>query len=441
MTKVVTKSETGSRTLQLAKMSLMKKLFTVLYLCLSITAMAQTDTAALGAGATDMVFYNATTKVKTTASNEDWQLAFGVRSAIPPYKTNQAAVIRINEAIGVELYKSPAQKVSGWSSFDTTGWRGWQRMHNPDTTWTIGAFNVNKDFGNDYNYGWGAYSFGPHSVIGDSSVYLLKMQDGSFRKIAILNLQYDTAYNFWFDKLDNTDFTAGQVRKRPYSNKMFAYYNLDTKATLDKEPAISDWDMVFTRYNNTVFNSSDLSQDMGVLTNDSKIVFAAGGSTGAQTCYSGPYSTYINVIGKTWMASAAPDSLSYFVADAGTSQTLYKFAMNYFGGSYTGNMAFTIAATSCSTTGVSDIQGTQPLTVYPVPAADVLHLTLASDAAYDADLLLTDISGRIISRQTYPIASGQNSISLSTATLQSGNYIISLTTATGKESRMISVIK
>ncbi len=440
MTKVLTKSEMGGRTLQLVKMSLMKKLFTVLYLCLSTAAIAQTDTADLGAGATDMVFYNATTGTKTSASNEDWHLAFGVRSAIPPYKTNQAAAIRINEAIGVELYKSPNQKVSGWSAFDTTGWSGWQRMHNPDTTWTIGALNINKDFGNDYNYGWGAYSFGSHSVVGDSSIYLIRMPDHSFRKLAILNLQYDTAYNFWFDKLDNSDFATGQVRKRPYSTKMFAYYSLDTKTVMDKEPAISDWDMVFTRYNNTVFNSSDLSQDMGILTNDSRAVFAAGGSTGSQPCYSGAYSSYINVIGKSWMQSTAPDSLSYFIANAGTTQTLFKFSMVYFGSSYTGKMAFNSNQSSCSN-GINDEAADNTLIAYPIPASDRLYLSMPSDIAYDTQITLSDISGRVISTQRYTITSGQNKISLDIASLQNGNYMLSAGTPTGKASRMIAVIR
>lgn len=419
----------------------MKKLFTVLYLCLSACAIAQSDTATLGSGATDMVFYNAATGTKTTASNVDWQLAFGVRSAIPPYKTNQAAVIRINEAIGVELYKSPNQRVSGWNSFDTTGWRGWQRMHNPDTTWTIGAFNVNKDFGNDYNYGWGAYAFGPHSVIGDSSVYLLKLPDGSFRKIAILNLQYDTAYNFLFDKLDNSDLTAGQVRKRPYSNKMFAYYSLTTKSVMDKEPAISDWDMVFTRYNNTTYDAANLSQDMGVLTNDNKVVYAAGGNAGTQPCSNGPYSTYINVIGKSWMASTSPDSLSYFIAAAGTTQTLYKFKMQFFDGSSTGNMGFALTTSACSATGITSLQSQDELHIYPVPAVDVLHLSIYAESSYEANIALTDISGRVISTQRYAITSGSNDILLNTTTLQNGNYIVSVSTPSARYSRMISVIR
>lgn len=418
----------------------MKKLFTCLCLCISIYAIAQTDTAYLGAGATDMVFYNAANGAKTNASNVDWHLAFGVRAAIPPYKTNQAAAIRINEAIGIELYKSPNQKVSGWNSFDTTGWRGWQRMHNPDTSWTIGAFNVNKDFSNDYNYGWGSYAFGPHSVLGDSSVYLLKMPDGTFRKIAILNLQYDTAFNFQFDKLDNSSFSMGQVRKRPYSNKMFAYYNLDTKSVMDKEPAISDWDMVFTRYNNTSYDAANLNQDMGVLTNDSRSVAAIASSTATQPCYGGPYSTYINVIGKSWMQSTTPDSLTYFIADRNTSQNLYKFDMRYFGGSYTGRMGFTSSTSACAT-GISDIATQDALQAYPVPASDLLHLLLTTEAGYESTITLADITGRAVRTETRGIAAGTNDIRLNTAGLQSGNYLLSLTTSAGKVSRMISIAR
>lgn len=418
----------------------MKKLFTVLSFCFSIAAVAQTDTADLSAGATDMVFYNAATRTKTHASNLDWHLAFGVRSAIPPYKTNQAAAIRINEAIGVELYKSPSQKVSSWSSFDTTGWTGWQRMHNPDTTWTIGAFNVNKDFSNDYNYGWGSYNFGPHSVIGDSSVYLLKMPDGSFRKIAILNLQYDTAYNFIFDKLDNSDLTTGQVRKRPYSNKMFVYYSLSAKSVMDKEPAITDWDMVFTRYNNTNYDAGNLSQDMGVLTNDSRVVGAMASSVATQPCYNGPYSTYINAIGKTWMQSTSPDSLTYYVAADGSSQTAYRFVMNYFGGSYTGQMAFTTSTSSCAT-GITDVAADGALTVYPVPASDVVHISLASATAYAGTISVTDVAGRALIAESHTLTAGLNHISFNTAILQPGNYILSINTASGTVSRMIAVAR
>jgi hypothetical protein len=148
----------------------MKNILVLLALCWTIGAIAQSDSVSLGAGATNMVFYNVATGAKTVAANDDWHLAFTVKAAIPPYNTNQAAAIRINEAYGLKLFRSPNQKLDVWSSFDTTGYTSWQQMHNPDTTWTIGAFNINKNFGDDYNYGWGEYAFALHSVESDLSI-------------------------------------------------------------------------------------------------------------------------------------------------------------------------------------------------------------------------------------------------------------------------------
>jgi hypothetical protein len=416
----------------------MKNILVLLSLCWTIGAIAQSDSVSLGAGATNMVFYNVATGTKTVAANDDWHLAFSVKPAIPPYNTNQSAAIRINEAYGLKLFRSPNQKLDVWSSFDTTGYTSWQQMHNPDTTWTIGAFNINKNFGDDYNYGWGEYVFALHSVESDSSIYLLQLPDGEFRKFAILNLDYDTVFNVQYDKLDNSDFTAGHIEKKPYRTKSFVYYNLETKTVMDKEPAVTTWDMVFTRYNNTTYNSSDLSQDMGVLTNDANKTYVASGATAQQQCYNGSGSSYINTIGKSWMSSTAPDSLSYFVS--GNISGNFKFTMTVFDGSYNGLMGFN--TNRCAATGVADIMsGSNELTAYPVPASDVLNVKLMSASESTVSIQLLDMSGRVISAQTASMSSGTNNMSINTSTLQSGNYILSVSSETYKMNRMVTVVK
>jgi hypothetical protein len=413
----------------------MNKILTLLTLCFSLSAFAQNDSVTLGAGATDMVFYNIGTGTKTTASNNDWHIAFTVRPALFPYNTNQAAALRINEANGLKLYRSPNQTLTTWSTFDTAGYTGWQQLHNPDTTWTIGAFNVNKDFNNLYNYGWGNYVFAEHSVVSDSSIYLLQLPDGSFRKFAMLALVYDTAFEVQFDKLDNSDFTTQEVRKIPYRTKSFVYYNLETKTILDKEPALTDWDMVFLRYTNS-YDSTNITKDMGILTNDAKSVYAASGSTAQQACYSGTYSNYINVIGKSWMDqndSIIP-GLAYFIS-GGT-----RFAMAEFGGSATGLMGFDISL--CSTAGIADVNSnTSAISAYPVPASDILNVKLSSDNQTDASIQLLDMSGRMIQSQSAIIRSGENNFSLNISALQSGNYILSVSSAGGKMNRMVSVVR
>lgn len=416
----------------------MKKILVLLSLCCTISAFAQFDSVSLGAGATNMVFYNVTTGTKTVAANDDWHLAFTVKPAIPPYNTNQAAAIRINEAYGLKLYRSPNQKLDAWGSFDTTGYTGWQQMHNPDTTWTLGAFNVNKDFGDDYNYGWGEYAFALHSVESDSSVYLLQLPSGEFRKFAILNLDYDTVFNVQYDKLDNSDFTTGHIEKKPYRTKSFVYYNLETKSIMDKEPAVNAWDMVFTRYNNTVYNSTDLSQDMGVLTNDANKTYVASGSVAQQQCYNGTGSSYINTIGKSWMSSTTPDSLSYFVS--GDISGNFKFTMTQFDGSYNGLMGFNV--NKCNATGIADVNINEAnMVAYPVPASDMLHIKLVSETESAASIQLLDMSGRVISSQNTSVSSGENDFTVNISSLQSGNYILSVSSASGKINRMVSVVR
>ena len=291
----------------------MKQLCTIFSLFFSLATFAQMpDSVSLGAGANDMVFYNAGTRIKTTTANHDWHIAFSTRPAAFPNNTNQSAAVRINEAFGLKLYHS-TQKLSTWSTFDTTGWQGWQQMHNPDTTWTIGAFNINKNFADAYNYGWGGYHFSAHNVVGDSTIYMIVMPDGSFRKFAILDLAYDTAFHVQFDKLDNSDFKLQEIRKIPYRTKSFVYYNLDTKVIMDKEPAISAWDLIFLRYTHLSPPSANQSQDIGILTNDANTVYSASGATAQQPCYTGPGSIYINVIGKTWH-DFNPDSVIHGIS-------------------------------------------------------------------------------------------------------------------------------
>ena len=418
----------------------MKHIFVLLSLCTSLCALAQNDSVSLGAGATDMVFYDVNTGTKTPASNMDWEIAFSVRPANFPFQTNQSAAIRINEANGLKLYRSPSQKLDVWSTFDTTGYTGWQRMHNPDTTWTIGAFNINKNFADSYNYGWCQYTGAPlHELAGDSSIYLLVLPDGTYRKLALLDLIYDTAYHFQFDKLDNTDFTLQEVRKKPYRTKSFVYYDLYTKTIRDKEPALSAWDMVFLRYNNTAYNGTNLSQDMGILTNDAHSTYAASGSEAQQSCNSNTAFNYINVIGKSWLDQnySIILGLAYFVS--GGISGSYKLTMTDFGGSTTGVMGFSIER--CTQTAISDVRAASTLAVYPIPTTDMLHIRLSSDNESPASIQLMDMSGREILSQNAYIYSGENNFALNIASLQSGNYILSVSSASGKINRMVSVEK
>jgi len=389
-----------------------------------------------------MVFYSLANGAQTSAPNNDWHIAFSVRHVQPPFNTYLGVAIRINEAYGLQLYLCPNQKLSQFSTFDTTGWQSWTRFHNPDTTWTFGAFNANTNFSDPYNYGWGEYSLSDHNVNTDSAIYLIVMPDGSFKKFAMQALIYDTVYDFQYANLDNSGLTNQQVLKNPYPTKSFVYYNLLTNSVLDKEPALANWDLVALRYNNTSYNPANLSQDIGILTNDANSAYAASGTAAQQSCYTGSgFSNHINVIGKSWMGAPGDTvipGLAYFIQTASSG---YKLTVTAFGGAATGVVAFTLS-TCASQTGISEVSSANiQADVYPIPASDGINVTVNSTEDANAGIKLIDMTGRTIISENMILSPGTNTLGLNTADIQPGNYILSISTPACGVNKLISIVK
>ena len=438
----MTKSGLSRGTLHHKQIIKMKRLFTALLCSLTLCSFAQNDSLSLGAGANNMVFYNLATHTKTTAANDDWHIAFSAQyiNGFSYPLTSIAAAVRINEAYGLKLFRSPTQKLAQYSTFDTTGWRGWQQMHNPDTTWNIGAFNINRDTADQFNYGWGEYNGVSHNIYSDSSVYLIQLPDGSFKKFALLNLIYDTAFNVQYANLDNSGATIKGISKSPASNvKSFYYLNLNNDSIMDKEPALTDWDLMAFRYTNTGYNAANTTQDIGILTNENNSQYAASGATAQQNCYQGIYSTRINVIGKTWMGAPGDTlipGLAYFIQ---TPSSGYKFTVTGFGGATTGVINFTVG-TCAIANGISEISSAD-MSIYPVPASDLLNVRVSSTEESNTTIELLDMTGRVIVSQNAAMHTGENNFAINLQSVQSGNYIVALSSAAGKVNRMISVVK
>jgi hypothetical protein len=417
----------------------MNRFFTIIFCTVALAAFAQTDSVSLGAGATDMVFYSFADGVQGTAANNDWHIAFADRyiAGFTYTSTSQAAAILINEAYGLKLYRSPTQKLSQWAAFDTTGYEGWQRMHNPDTTWTIGAFNINRNINDQFNYGWGEYNQGNHNIYSDSSIYLIVLPDGSYKKFAILSLLYDTTFYVQFGNLDNSNFATASILKSNAKN--FKYLNIGTNTLMDKEPVLSSWDFVALRYNNTTYDSTNLNQDIGILTKDADETYAASGADAQQPCYSGSdYSNDINIIGHSWMVNDTTiPGLAYYVTGPTGS---YKLVITGFGGAATGVVDFTVGI--CATqAGISQIGPDMTVSIYPLPATDHINVTVSSYADNNTTIKLLDMSGRLILSQHINTNSGENSTTLNVVSIQSGSYILSVANGTGQVNKMITIVR
>jgi hypothetical protein len=78
------------------------------------------------------------------------------------------------------------------------------------------------------------------------------------------------------------------------------------------------------------------------------------------------------------------------------------------------------------------------LNVYPNPASD--NLTVAFEAQNDDyTVSITDLSGRVVSTNTYANLSGAQSINIAVDGLNTGNYMLSVSTANASFNKMVSV--
>jgi hypothetical protein len=96
-------------------------------------------------------------------------------------------------------------------------------------------------------------------------------------------------------------------------------------------------------------------------------------------------------------------------------------------------------------TGVNNVScitsGIQLQKVYPNPATDHILLTINANKSQDADINISDISGKIVAVKHITLNSGAQNITLNTQLLKAGNYILSLQGAEGLISSLTISIK
>ena len=158
-----------------------KLLLTITSLMLGVYVSAQGvyDTVSIFTGYAHQSYYSLNAGEIANIDNSDWDIAFDA--------SGYGSTIRINGAIGTELYKYPDGDTSDWATLDTAGISSWPMVYDSDTTWAGGAFNTGKT-SNPMDLGWGIYSTITHHVLGDS-LFVIKLNNGSMKKLQIENLQ------------------------------------------------------------------------------------------------------------------------------------------------------------------------------------------------------------------------------------------------------------
>lgn len=196
---------------------------------------AQTADSVETSGSTMVVFYSFQNGEVRSESNTNWDMSFEI--------TGFASGIHINAQAGCEVFVSPFT-VDQWASFDSTGMGSWEQSHNGHESWSEGAFNTNLT--SEFDLGWGTYDINSHAVKGDT-VYLLKTRNDVWKKIYIKSLA-SSKYTIVYADVDGSNEMEKVIDKGDYSAANFAYFDFATGMDLNREPAKTDWDIVFTKY-------------------------------------------------------------------------------------------------------------------------------------------------------------------------------------------------
>ena len=385
-----------------------------------LSGQSVSDSVILGPSYANQSYYSLSSGEVSNVAAGDWDIAFEA--------TGYTSSIRINAALGTELFMYSAGDTSDWASLDSSGLSSWPKYYNDDASWSAGAFNRTAD--GMYDQGWGNYSMITHHVTGDS-LYIIKLSNGDYKKIWIQSLA-GGVYSFKYANLDGSSEVNASVVKSSFSGKNFAYYSLISDTVIDREPDNTTWDLVFTKYVSEVMPGMPYGVT-GVLSNATVSVAEASGVSNPSV-YSNhsahTFETSINIIGYDWksfnMTTYLYDldtSTCYFVTDV--DGDIWRVVMTGFGGSSNGQIEFLKEnLTSVSSSNIYGAEESKGLVLYPNPASSDLNVVYNSNYNH-TNLIIYDISGKAVDKYVFDEL-GLNNLSIDLTNYSSGLYIIEL---------------
>jgi hypothetical protein len=364
----------------------------------------------------------------------DWHIAFDVRSTF-------SVAIRINDGQGVQLSGYPNGDILDWDNVDTTGFAAWPKLNNAINSWDNGAFNSTSS-GDASDFSWGYYTGDPlHDVVGDS-IYVVVLPEGGARKLKI-DILDGGIWSFTHANIDGTDEVSKTVDMASFTERNFVYYNIDSEEFIDREPVVSTWDLVFTKYfANTQFGPGGTA---GCLANQNVEIIVASGVDVETVDYS-DYSWVVDnvgAIGNDWKFlndafqwEVVADQC-YFVKT--TNGDVFKIIFTSFEGSGTGNISYNVELVSG--TGVNEVEKNQSLVIYPNPMSSNSRLSvlLSHLKGGVATIEICNSLGQIVLSEQRTVFPGKNTMQLECPKAGPGMYFISVMTDAVKSSQAIVI--
>lgn len=422
----------------------LKSTLLVLAGAVSLQTSAQTwvtDSVTLNPGYTHDVFYDLFDGDKTSHVANDWHIAFQTTKF---GETDFNASIRashINGKVQVySLHQKASTKFGSLSASDTVGLTDPNmQLVNDNTSWGAGAFSANGG-STQFDFGWGEYDMNTHNLVGDS-LYLVVVNSMPYQLwIQEYKSTGNVGYRFRVAKFDGTgDVTDTLNVVAPYNDRLFAYYDITTGQFVDREPSRSNWDILFTRYQNgVVFGQvpGQVQSYTGVLSNlDVEVAEIVGVDPNTLTTSNfsnqlGGLSAEVNVIGDDWKTFNMStfmyelDTMTSYIVKSVNSGTFYHLRFTRFDGTATGTVVFQKRA--LATTSVKNVaSAVSEYSVYPNPAQNKVNIVMdAKTTAANTQLVLMDMTGRVLQNTTISLNKGVNAYSFDVSAYPTGTYVI-----------------
>ncbi|MUU79421.1 T9SS type A sorting domain-containing protein [Winogradskyella endarachnes] len=371
----------------------------------------------------NQVYYKLSTQTATSFTANSWDIAFLRTSS---YNFG----MRVNSGIGIEVFEA-ANTAADYNTVDVANEANWTPLYNSETTWSNGAFEQGSA-----TYGFGEYNPVTHGVDG-TIVFVLKYADGTYRKF--INETYAAGYTFKYATWDaststwSTDQTVTIPNTNNPNNK-FNYYSLQNNAEVVAEPAISDWDFVFTKYAADYYGDGSLYYPVtGTLHSDEVTVAQNDEPTGMPSNPTLSYSTDINTIGYDWKTLNASytydinSNQAYYVKYS--DDTVYRFYFTAFGGSSNGDITFNFENVT-NALSIENINDSVSFGIYPNPSTDKkVNLIYDIDAlsSNKNEVSIFSITGKKVFQTNLNSNSGFYNTALDLSSLVDGVYVLQFT--------------
>lgn len=405
------------------------------------------DTISTESGYLKNVYYSLENGQTAKVDADNWHIGFsaGVYSAgiITNSADKNVKLYEINNNINDFGNDLRADLLSAMTATPNT-----VSFFNSNLTWEVGAFNQPAT-SNPFDFGWGEYDMATHWIYGDRIFGLISGTD-TFQIVITEKQTYQPAinppiYNFKVANIDGSNQKTKNITLgvAPYSDRYFVYYNITTDAFVNREPARTNWDFVFSNYNdeNVVVPGMGPYKVFGIINNE-KLKVARIDTVDtefdniASQYNSFTYDTVNNSIGRAWKVAGmsgayVEDSLCYFVKTQTGDVWQLVFTAHNSGSATTdpGLVALKKRKVFSNSNGVHTVNNNVPLFhAYPNPAANDVNVLIDADTRVgDARLIITDMTGKMVYHNKVNVNAGLNAINVSTANLANGNYILTIT--------------